>query len=87
MSAAQGYKAHYDYVDLLVENQGDHWRLTLRDPRHGEDVVHEDKFATAAEAQDAALALAQHHIHVAHNDTLLRQPVLSWGEMSTEPGR
>ena len=81
MSAAHRYKAQYDYVDLLVEKQGDHWRLTLKDPRHGEDVVHEDRFATSADAQDAALALAQHHIHVAHNDTLLRQPVLSWVEI------
>jgi hypothetical protein len=81
MSAAHSYKAQYDYVDLIVEQQGDHWRLTLRDARHGEDVVHEDRFATAADAQDAALALAQHHIHVAHNDTLLRQPMLSWVEM------
>jgi hypothetical protein len=80
MSAAHIYKAQYDYVDLVVENQGDHWRLSLRDSRHGEDVVHEDRFSTAAEAQDAALAMAQHHIHVAHNDTLLRQPGLSWVE-------
>jgi hypothetical protein len=84
MSVAHGYKAQYDYVDLLVEQQGDHWRLTLRDGRHGEDVVHEDRFATAAEAQDAALALAQHHIHVEHNDTLLRQPALSWVEFGAE---
>ena len=84
MGAAHGYKAQYDYVELLVEQQGDHWRLKLRDPRHGEDVVHDDRFATAADAQDAALAFAQHHIHVSHNDTLLRQPVISWVEASGE---
>lgn len=78
MSAPRGYKAQYDYVELLVEPQGDQWSLKLRDPRHGEDVVHEDTFPTAADAKDAAMAMAQHHIHVEHNDTLLRQPVLSW---------
>lgn len=78
MSAAHSYTAQYDYVELIVENEGGHWRLRLRDPRHGENVEHEDRFATAADAQEAALAMAQHHIHVAHNDTLLRQPALSW---------
>jgi len=81
MSSARGYKAHYDYVDLIVEQQGSHWRLTLRDNRHQEDVVHDETFATAAEAQDAALAVAQHHINIEHNDTLLLAPKLAWQEI------
>ena len=75
-----GYKAKYDYVELIVEQQGPGWRLKLRDPRHGEDIVHEDEFATAADAQDAALPFAQHHINIAHNDTLQLRSVLSWRE-------
>ena len=75
-----GYKAEYDYVELMVEQRGDHWRLTLRDNRYGEQVVHEDEFATAGEAKDAALALAEHHINVQHNDTLLLPAKLSWQE-------
>ena len=75
-----GYKAVYDYVELMVEQQADHWRLSLRDNRYGEQVVHEDEFATAGEAKDAALALAEHHINVQHNDTLLLPAKLSWQE-------
>jgi hypothetical protein len=78
MALEHGYKAEYDYVDLMVEQRGDHWRLTLRDNRYGEEVVHEDEFATAGEAKDAALALAEHHINVEHNDTLLLPAKLSW---------
>jgi hypothetical protein len=40
----------------------------------------EEEFATAAEAQDAALPLAQHQIHVEHNDTLTHQTLLLWRE-------
>jgi hypothetical protein len=80
MSLGHGYKAQYDYVELIVEPHVGHWRLTLRDGRHGEDIVHEEEFATAAEAQDAALALAEHHIQIQHNDTLLMPVRLSWKE-------
>ncbi|HEY2014738.1 MAG TPA: hypothetical protein VGH38_14620 [Bryobacteraceae bacterium] len=76
--AAGGYKAQYDYVELIVEPRDNHWLLTLWDRRHGENVVHEEKFDTAGEAQDAALAVAQHHINVQHNDTLVLQSRLSW---------
>jgi hypothetical protein len=75
-----GYKARYDYVELTVEQQENHWRLRLRDVRHGEDILHEDEFPTAAEARDAAIALAEHHINIQHNDTLLVPARLSWHE-------
>ena len=78
MSLVHGYKAQYDYVELIVEPRDGHWLLTLKDNRHGDRVAHGEKFVTAAEAQDAALALAQHHINVAHNDTLLQQATLIW---------
>ena len=78
MTAEHGYKAKYDYVDLLVERHEDHWRLILRDRRHAESVEHDEKFATPAEAQDAALSLAQHHINIQHNDTLLSRTILTW---------
>jgi hypothetical protein len=78
MSLVHGYKAQYDYVELMVEPRGGHWLLTLKDNRHGDSVVHDEEFESAAEAQDAALALAQHHINVAHNDTLLLQTTLTW---------
>ena len=78
MSAGQGYKAQYDYVELIVEEHAGQWRLKLRDPRHGEYIVHEDEFASAAEAQDAALAFAEHHIQIQHNDTLLMPVRLAW---------
>ena len=78
MASGHGYKAHYDYVELIVEPWEGHWRLTLRDSRHGEDIVHEDQFATDADAKDAAMAFAQHHINVAHNDTLTLRTLLSW---------
>ena len=73
-----GYMAKYDYVELLVEQRDDHWRLILKDTRHGENVEHDETFSTPAEAQDAALAVAQHHINIQHNDTLLARHVLSW---------
>jgi hypothetical protein len=78
--AAHGYKAHYDYVDLTVEQRQGRWRLILRDQRHAEDIVHEDEFSTAEDAKDAALAFAQHHINVAHNDTLMLRSVITWHE-------
>jgi hypothetical protein len=73
-----GYKATYDYVELTVEPRGDHWRLSLHDPRHGEEVEDDEQYPTSAEAQDAALALAQRHINIQHNDTLLVHEMLSW---------
>ncbi len=75
-----GYKAKYDYVELTVEQQGDHWRLTLRDNRHAENIVHEDDFPTAEEAKDAALPLAVFHINVQHNDTVVMSDRLNWQE-------
>ena len=80
MKSGHGYKAKYDYVELIVEQQEDQWRLTLRDRRHAQEVVHDEVFDTAAEAKDAALAIAQHHINVEHNDTLLLSELLSWKE-------
>jgi len=78
MQTAHGYKATYDYVELTVEHRDDHWRLILKDNRHGEEIEDEEKYATPAEAQDAALGLAQHHINIQHNDTLLDHSILSW---------
>jgi len=75
---ARGYKATYDYVELAVERREDHWRLILTDTRHGERVEDDEKYATPADAQDAALSLAQHHINIQHNDTLLARAILSW---------
>ena len=46
--------------------------------RHGETVEDDEKYSNPAEAQDAALALAQHHINIQHNDTLLARTILSW---------
>jgi hypothetical protein len=80
MTSGHGFKATYDYVELKVEPRGDHWRLTLRDSRHAESVEHDEEFASAAEAQDAALSVAQHHINIQHNDTLLARAVLTWRE-------
>ena len=80
MTASHGYKAKYDYVEILVERRDDHWRLILNDRKHAESVEHEDKFATPGDAQDAALALAQHHINIQHNDTLLLSNILTWQE-------
>jgi len=80
MTTGHGYKAKYDYVELTVERREDHWRLTLRDSRHGENTEDDEKYSTPAEAQDAALSLAQHHINIQHNDTLLARTVLTWQE-------
>jgi hypothetical protein len=73
-----GYKAKYDYVELIVDQKDGHWVLTLKDRRHGDSVVHDEQYASAEEAQDAALAVAQHHINVAHNDTLAHATNLVW---------
>jgi hypothetical protein len=78
MSAGHAYKAKYDYVELIVEQRGEHWLLRLKDDRHGDYVLHDEEFASAEEAQDAAMAVAQHHINVSHNDTLLYQSSLTW---------
>ena len=77
---AGAYKAHYDYVDLTVQQEGTYWRLTLRDNRHNEQSTHEDKFASAEEARDAAIAFAEHHINIQHNDTLMLPARLVWQE-------
>lgn len=78
MTTGHGYKAIYDYVELTVERRESHWRLILSDTRHGEQVEHDEQFATPAEAQEAALTLAQNHINIQHNDTLLAHAILSW---------
>ncbi len=78
MTSGNGYKAQYDYVELIVEPNAGQWRLTLRDNRHNENIVHDEDFPTAGEAQDAALPLAEHHIRIQHNDTLLMPARLSW---------
>jgi len=80
MTIGHGYKATYDYVELTVERREDHWRLSLQDNRHGESAEDDEKYATPAEAQDAALSLAQRHINVQHNDTLLSRTILTWRE-------
>ena len=78
MGEVHGYKARYDYVELTVEERHGQWVLSLHDKRHGDKVAHDEQFPTAEEAQDAALALAQHHINVEHNDTLLHETKLTW---------
>jgi hypothetical protein len=80
MTIGHGYKARYDYVELTVERQEDHWSLSLRDRRHGEEAVDEERYETPDEAKEAALALAQRHINLEHNDTLLTQTVITWHE-------
>jgi hypothetical protein len=50
MSLVHGYKAKYDYVELSVEQREGHWVLLLNDRRHGVSTVHDEEFATAAEA-------------------------------------
>jgi len=80
MASAHGYKATYQYVEMNVERQGDHWRLILTDTRHNDRVEHDETFETAGDAKDAALSVAQHHINVLHNDTLLMSSILSWQE-------
>ena len=80
MNIGHGFKAQYDYVELTVERREDHWRLSLRDSRHGEEAEDEERYATPDEARDAALSLAERHINVQHNDTLLARAVLTWHE-------
>jgi len=76
----QGFKARYDYVELTVEQQAGAWRVTLRDERHQESIVHEDEFPTADEAREAAVELAANHINIQHNDTLIYPQNISWRE-------
>jgi len=71
-------KGKYDYVELTIEPRGDQWCLILTDTRHGESVEDEEQYETVAEAQEAALTLAQRHINVQHNDTLLTNEIISW---------
>jgi hypothetical protein len=78
MASGSGFKATYDYVELTVEPSGDRWRLVLSDRRHAEKVVHDEEYATADEAKEAALSVAQYHINIEHNDTLLASEVISW---------
>ncbi len=78
MAIVHGYRATYDYVELTVERREDHWRLILKDTRHAENVEHDETFASPADAQGAALTLAEHHINIQHNDTLPARPVLTW---------
>jgi hypothetical protein len=78
MNPIHGYKAKYDYVELTVEQRENHWILRLNDTRHSDSVLHKTEFATAAEARDAALEFAQHHINVTHDDTLLNKTRLTW---------
>ena len=75
-----GFKATYDYIELTVERRDDHWRLILTDLKHAERVEHDQKFATRAQAQDAAMDMARRHIFEQHNDTLLARNTLSWSE-------
>ena len=75
-----GYKAKCDYVELTVEQHDGAWRVTLHDVKHQEDVVHEDEFPSADEAQDAAVELATRHINIEHNDTLIYPQKISWRE-------
>ncbi len=77
---AQGYKARYDYVEVRVEKRGDAWSVTLRDVKHQEQIAHEDEFPNVADAKDAAIAFAVHHINIQHNDTLIYPYHISWQE-------
>jgi hypothetical protein len=77
MTDARGFKAKYDYVELIVEPRGTRWRLTLTDRRHAEKVEHDEEYDSSEEAREAALTVAQHHINISHNDTLLAGGVLS----------
>jgi len=81
MSNGHRFKAVYDYVEIVVEPKDGQWRLILNDTRHAENAEHDELFPTAEEARDAALAVAQHHINIQHNDTLLAGNILSWTEL------
>jgi hypothetical protein len=80
MATGHGYKATYDYVELTVELRESDWCITLTDTRHGDSVEHDETYDTPADAKDAAIALAHHHIYVLHNDTLLLKQGVSWQE-------
>jgi len=81
MASSQGYRAKYDYVELIAEQREGRWHLCLHDRRHAEDVEHDETFATADEAKEAALGVVEHHINVRHNDTLLFRANLTWKEI------
>lgn len=81
MSNGRGFKAVYDYVEIVVEPKDGQWRLVLNDTRHVECAEYDELFPTAEEARDAALSAAQHHINIQHNDTLLAGNILSWSEL------
>jgi len=79
--SALGFRAKYDYVEILLEPRDGRWVMKLKDSRHAETVEHDETYDSADEAKDAALAVAQHHINIQHNDTLLASEILSWKEM------
>ena len=80
MTSGHGFKAKYDYLEILVEKEGDQWLLTLDDRKHDERVTHERRFNSSQEAQREALAFAENHISVKHNDTLLQSRRVMWSE-------
>jgi hypothetical protein len=80
MMSSQGYKAKYDYVELVVEEKDGVWRLGLKDPKHGETVEHSGSFDSSEQAKDAAVELARRHIFEKHNDTLLAARTIAWTE-------
>ncbi len=75
-----GYKAKYDYVELVVEQKNGAWRLGLNDPKHGETVEHPEAFDTADGAKAAAMELAHRHIFEKHSDTMLAKRTIPWTE-------
>jgi len=80
MTSAHGFKAKYDYLEILVERDGDQWILTLDDRKHDERLTHELRFNSAEQAQKEALPFAENHISVRHNDTLLQSRRVAWTE-------
>ena len=80
MTSGHGFKAKYDYLEILVEKDGDQWLLTLDDRKHDERVTHEHRFNSSQEAQREALTFAENHISVKHNDTLLQSRRVQWSE-------
>ena len=80
MTNGHGYRTIFDYVELNVERREDQWCIFLTDTRHGDRVEHDETFDDPTDAKDAAVALAHHHIHVLHNDTLLLKLSVSWQE-------
>ena len=80
MVSSHGFKAKYDYVELVVEQSNGIWRLGLKDPKHGETVEHSDTFDSPDKAKDAAVDLARRHIFEKHEDTLLAKRTIAWTE-------